>query len=151
MCFKSADIRFYSMGQKCHRCPEFDVVGNLLALFCFIVFAAFVWKLASISPSTGTMSNRALVSGIVFPHIQLISIEFSLNFSWPAELIAAARALKGLISLDISVLTSSPECAITSSDPMEVWVQKWTMTQVAIYTVLVCFIILRLVLFLFGL
>ena len=53
----------------------------------------------------------------MFPHIQLISIEFSLNFSWPEELVAMARAIKAFLSVDISQLTQSPECKLPGSDP----------------------------------
>ena len=95
---------------------------------------------------TGTVPNRAIVTGIVLPHIQLISIELSLGFEWPMFLKIWAKTIKAFLSFDLSMISAGPECALTGDTMIASWANKWFITQAGIWMLLFFFITLRLLL-----
>jgi hypothetical protein len=137
---------YYSLGQACERCPDNDLFGNIMALLFLMAFIFVLWKVGGVDVATGTVPNRAIVTGIVLPHIQLVSIELSLAFEWPVFLKVWAKSIKALLSFDLSMLTAGPECALSGDTMIESWANKWFITQAGIWILLAFFCVLRVTL-----
>ena len=57
-----------------------------------------------------------------------------------------AKTIKAFLSFDLSMISAGPECALTGDTMIASWANKWFITQAGIWTLLLFFITLRVLL-----